>query len=263
MARIEERFRGLRERGERALIVFLSAGDPDIATTEALVLAMSDSGADVIEIGVPFSDPTADGPTIQRSSERGLAAGASLRRVLEVVGRLRDRVDVPLVLMGYANPFFAMTDFAAAAAKVGVDGVIVPDLPPEEGAGFFGQLQDAGIDPILLAAPTTTSDRMQLLAERTRGFLYYVSLTGVTSARSGLPEGLRDGVRLAKKAAGDLPVVVGFGISTPDHAREVGSYADGVVVGSAIVDRIESAASPEAAVDAVAAYVSEMKAVLR
>jgi tryptophan synthase alpha chain len=264
MSRIEERFRMLRERGERALVVFLSAGDPDLDTTDALVLAMAESGADVIEIGVPFSDPTADGPTIQRSSERGLAAGASLRRILRRVGGLREKIEQPIVLMGYANPFFAMggQNFATSAAKVGVDGVIVPDLPPEEGAKFFGQLEAEGIDNILLAAPTTTPERMKLLADKTRGFLYYVSLTGVTSARSGLPEGLREGVVAAQELA-KVPVCVGFGISKPEHAREVGSYADGVVVGSAIVDRIEQAASKEAAVDAVASYVADMKAALR
>ena len=264
MGRIAERFERLREKDERALVVFLSAGDPDLATTEALVRAMAESGADVIEIGVPFSDPTADGPTIQRSSERGLAAGATLRSCLELVSRVRADLDVPLVLMGYANPFYAMggARFAKLAAEVGVDGVIVPDLPPEAGKPFFEQLEAEGVDGILLAAPTTTPERMQQLADKTRGFLYYVSLTGVTSARSGLAEGLEEGVAAAKSAA-SLPVCVGFGISTPEHARTVGAFADGVVVGSAIVDRIEGAGSPDAAVDAVARFVEDMKAALR
>jgi tryptophan synthase alpha chain len=264
MSRIEERFRKLRERGERALVVFLSAGDPDLATTEALVRTMAEAGADIIEIGVPFSDPTADGPVIQRSSERGRLAGASLTRILDLVRRLRPDLEVPLVLMGYANPFYAMggARFAKLAAEVGVDGVIVPDLPPEEGESFFAQLEAAGIDPILLAAPTTTPERLKMLAEKTRGFLYYVSLTGVTSARTGLAEGLEEGVA-AVKAQSSLPVCVGFGISRPEHARTVGAWADGVVVGSAIVERIESAATPDAAVDAVGQFVAEMKAALR
>lgn len=268
MSRIGERFAALRERGEGALVVFLTAGDPDLEATEALVLTMAESGADVIEIGVPFSDPTADGPTIQRSSERGLRAGASLRRILDLVRGLRDRVDVPLVLMGYANPFYAMgaERFAAAAREVGVDGVIVPDLPPEEGAAFFDALERVGIDGILLAAPTTTRERMKLLAERTRGFLYYVSLTGVTSARGALGSGIREGVALAKEFT-RLPVCVGFGISRPEHAREVASpgegCADGVVVGSAIVDRIEAAGSRDEAVVDVGRFVAEMKAALR
>ncbi len=264
MSRIEERFRVLRERGERAMVVFLTAGDPDLETTAALILAMAESGADVIEIGVPFSDPIADGPTIQRSSERGLASGATLRRILERVQRLRPKIEVPLVLMGYANPFYAMGEerFARDAASVGVDGVIVPDLPPEEGASFFAQLQHGGIDNVLLAAPTTTRERMKVIAEHTRGFLYYVSLTGVTSARAGLTAGIEEGVALAKEFT-DLPVCVGFGISKPEHARAVGKFADGVVVGSAIVDLIEAAGSRDKAVDSVARYVAEMKAALR
>jgi tryptophan synthase alpha chain len=264
MSRIAERFEALREQGESALVVFLSAGDPDLQTTDALILAMAEAGADLIEIGVPFSDPTAEGPTIQRSSQRGLASGASLRRILERVKQLRDRVELPLVLMGYANPFFAMGGerFAKAAAGAGVDGVIVPDLPPEEGAEFFEAIQQEGIDNILLAAPTTTPERMKLLAEQTRGFLYYVSRTGVTGASSGLAEGIREGVALARKYA-DVPVCVGFGISGPEQAREVGAYADGVVVGSAIVDLIEAAGSRDEAVDSVASFVAEMKAALR
>ena len=264
MGRLGERFRDLRARGERALVVFLSAGDPDLDTTDALVLAMADAGADVIEIGVPFSDPTADGPKIQRSSERGLAAGATLRRILERVQQLRPKLDVPLVLMGYANPFYAMGDtvFAKAAREVGVDGVIVPDLPPEEGASFYAAANAEGIDGILLAAPTTSRGRMQTLVSATRGFLYYVSLTGVTGARGELPPGIEDGVRLAREF-GDVPVCVGFGISQPEHARQVGGYADGVVVGSAIVDRIESAGSPEKAVDSVARFVADLKAELK
>lgn len=264
MSRIQERFRILRERDERALVVFLTAGDPDLETTDALILAMAESGADLIEIGVPFSDPTADGPTIQRSSERGLASGATLHRILGRVQHLRPRIEVPLLLMGYANPFYVIGEerFARDAASVGVDGVIVPDLPPEEGASFFQALQAEGIDNVLLAAPTTTRSRMKLLAERSRGFLYYVSLTGVTSARAGLPEGIEEGVALAREFT-DLPVCVGFGISKPEHARKVGAFADGVVVGSAIVDHIEAAGSREEAVDSVGKYVSEMKAALR
>ena len=242
MSRIAERFAWLRERDERALVVFLTAGDPDLETTEALVLAMAEAGADVIEIGVPFSDPIADGPTIQRSSERGLASGAMLRPILEQAQALRGELEQPLLLMGYANPFYAMGEqrFAQFAATAGVDGVIVPDLPPEEGASFFDELERRGVDNVLLAAPTTTRRRMQQIAERTRGFLYYVSLTGVTSARDGLTEGIEDGVALAKEFT-ELPICVGFGISRPEHARQVGEFADGVVVGSAIVDLIEAA----------------------
>jgi tryptophan synthase alpha chain len=264
MGRIGETFVRLRAARERALVPFITGGDPDLDTSEALVLAMAESGADLIEIGVPFSDPTAEGPTIQRASERALAGGATLRRILERVKRLRPQVDVPLLLMGYANPFYAMgaEGFAEAAAEVGVDGIIVADLPPEEGEVLFQEAETRGIDPVLLAAPTTVDSRLEMLAGRTRGFLYYVSLTGVTGARSELSRNLETDVGRIRKYS-DVPVCVGFGISTPEHARLVGSFADGVVVGSAIVDRIEAASSGDAAVDAVARFVSELKAPLR
>ena len=264
MGRLGERFAALRERGERALIPFVTAGDPDLATTESLLHALALAGADAIEIGVPFSDPMAEGPTIQRSSERALRTGTSLRRVLEVVRTVRPQIDVPLILMGYANNFFAMGEknFADAARTVGVDGVIVVDLPPEEGEVFHPALKEAGIDPILLASPTTTPERVQMLAKETRGFLYYVSLTGVTGARDEVAEGVEESVRAIREIS-DVPICVGFGVSTPDHARRVGAYADGVVVGSALVDRIDRAASPDEAVEAATQFVVDLKAPLR
>lgn len=264
MSRIAKRFEDLRERGESALIPFVTAGDPDLETTEALVVALEDAGADLIEIGVPFSDPIAEGPIIQRASERALARGTSLRQILELVSRLRDRVEVPLLLMGYVNPIFAMgsVNFAEAASQVGVDGIIVPDLPPEEGDELYSASSDAGIDPVLLASPTTTPERFRLLVEKTRGFLYYVSLTGVTGTRTSLAEGIEAGVRTAK-ASGDIPVCVGFGVSSPEHAREIGAYADGVVVGSAIVERVERASDGASAVAEVSAFVAELKEGLR
>jgi tryptophan synthase alpha chain len=264
MSRIAECFAGLRGRGERALIPFVTAGDPDLGTTEALVLAMAEAGADLVELGVPFSDPIADGPTIQRATERALARGTSLRRVLELVKRLRSRTPLPLVLMGSANPFYAMgaRRFVEAAAEAGADGVIVPDLPPEEGADLYGAAAEAGLDGVLLAAPTTTPARLRMLAERSRGFLYFVSLTGVTGARAELAADLESRVRSAR-ALCPLPVCVGFGVSTPEHAAAIGRYADGVVVGSAIVERIERAATPDEAVDSVARFVAALKAPLR
>ncbi len=264
MGRLADRVASLRERGERALIPFVTAGDPDLETTHDLVVAMAEAGADAIEIGVPFSDPMAEGPTIQRASERALAARTTLRGVLQLVGRLRPQVDVPLVLMGYANNFLAMGDegFAQSTAEVGVDGVITVDLPPEEGAATYAALRKAGVDPILLASPTTQPERLARLAQETRGFLYFVSLTGVTGARSALSETLADEVK-AIRALSDVPVCVGFGVSTPEHAAEVGGFADGVVVGSAIVDRIEQAPGRKEAIDSVARFVGELKAVLR
>jgi tryptophan synthase alpha chain len=264
MGRIGERFQRLRERGERARVPFVTAGDPDLVTTEALVLAMAASGADAIEIGVPFSDPIAEGPTIQRSSERALRTGTSLRRVLELVKGLRPRVEVPLVLMGYANPVLAMGEarYAEAAAAVGVDGSIVVDMPPEESVLLRRELEARGVDPILLAAPTTSPERLALLASQTRGFLYYVSLTGVTGARKELASGIEEQIRRAR-ASSDVPICVGFGVSLPEHARELAAFADGVVVGSALVDRIANAGSRDAAVDAAARFVAELKRAMR
>jgi tryptophan synthase alpha chain len=224
------------------------------------VPALAEAGADLIELGVPFSDPVAEGPTIQRASERALASGTTLRRVLELVAGLRPRLPVPLVLMGYANVFLTMGErtFAEAAAAAGVDGVICVDLPPEEGEGFRRQLEERGLDPVLLAAPTTKPERLALLACQTRGFLYYVSLTGVTGARAELARGIEAQVRRVREIS-DVPVCVGFGVSTPEHARRIGAFADGVVVGSALVDRIARAADPEQAVEAAARFVAELK----
>ncbi len=263
MGRIAERFRALRARGQSALVPFVTAGDPDLATTEALVVAIAEAGADAVEIGVPFSDPMADGPTIQRSSERALRSGTSLRRVLELVKGLRPRLEVPIVLLGYANPVLAMGEarFAEAAGAVGVDGAIVVDMPPEESVELRGALVAHGVDPILLAAPTTKPERLAMLARETRGFLYYVSLTGVTGARRELAAGIEEQVRRVR-AASDIPVCVGFGVSRAEHARELATFADGVIVASALIDRIATASSRDAAVDAATRLVAELKAAL-
>ena len=263
MSRLAARFAQLRDRGERALLPFLTAGDPSLEATPELVLAAVAAGADAIEIGVPFSDPIAEGPVIQRASERALRAGANLRRVLQLVSQLRPQIEAPLLLMGYANPFYAMgaEAFAAGAAEAGVDGVICPDLPPEEGADFYAALAGRGVDGVLMAGPTTTPQRLAQLARQTRGFLYYVSLTGVTGARNRLAPGIEAGVRAARQSAA-IPICVGFGVSTPEQAGEIGRYADGVVVGSALVSRIEEAADPGAAAEAVARFVAALKAPL-
>ncbi len=264
MGRIGSCLAELRERGECALIPFLTAGDPNLPTTEALVLAMAEAGADLIEIGVPFSDPTAEGPTIQRSSERALRSGTTLRGVLRLIKNLRPKIDQPLVLMGYANVFLAMGErnFAEAAKEVGVDGVITVDLPPEEGGLFFDSLIECEIDPVLLASPTTSESRMAMLVEKTRGFLYYVSLTGVTGARKEMAEGLEEAVAKIRNVS-EIPVCVGFGLSTPEQVAEVGRFADGAVVGSALVDLIEAAETPGPAVASVSEFVAKLKNALR
>jgi tryptophan synthase alpha chain len=264
VSRIGARLAALRARGEKALVPFVEAGDPDLGVTEALLSALAAAGADVIEVGVPWSDPVADGPAIQRASQRALRAGTTLRRVLGMVKTLRPKLDVPLVLMGYANSFLAMGErhFPEAAREAGVDGVITVDCPPEEEPEYFAHLEACGVDGILLAAPTTSSERLAMLARRTRGFLYYVSLTGVTSARRELPPQLEENVARIR-AVSDVPVCVGFGISTPEQAAHVARFADGVVVGSALVERIERAGSREAAVTEAASFVASLKAALR
>lgn len=261
--RIDAHFAKLREENGTALMPFLTAGDPDLETTERLILEMADAGADVIEIGVPFSDPTAEGPTIQRSSSRALASGTSLRAILMMVDRIRSRVEQPLVLMGYANPVHAMgaEAFAKSCQDVGVDGIIIPDLTPEDGKPYLDPCRERNVHPILLAAPTTRPERLEMLVRETRGFLYYVSLQGVTGARADLAKGIEEKVRAAQ-ALGDTPVCVGFGVSTPDQAKTIGAYADGVVIGSAIVDLIEQANGRTAAVDAVGRYIADVKAAL-
>ena len=227
MSRLAERFRVLRERNERALLPFITAGDPDLDTTAALVPALAAAGADAIEIGVPFSDPMAEGPTIQRASERALASGTSPRRVFELVKSLRGEVDVPIILMGYANNFLTMgeANFAEACAAAGVDGVITVDLPPEEGRELGAALRGAGIDPILLAAPTTEPDRLEMLAKETRGFLYFVSVTGVTGARDAVSASLEREVEVVR-AVSDVPFVIltTFGsISECEQAMRAGA----------------------------------------
>lgn len=264
MSRLADRFATLRARGEKALVPFVTAGDPDLDVTEALLPALAAAGADVIELGVPWSDPVAEGPTIQRASERALRAGTTLRRVLNLARTLRPRLDVPLVLMGYANSFLTMgaREFPEAAREAGIDGVIAVDCPPEEEPDYYQALEACGVDGILLASPTTGPERLAMLAQRTRGFLYYVSLTGVTGARRELPPGLEESLARIR-AVSDVPVCVGFGISTPEQAAHVARHADGVVVGSALVDRIERARSRETAVTEAAAFVSSLKTALR
>jgi len=240
MGRISDKFAGLRERGETALVTFVTAGDPDLATTEQVVLELERSGVDLIELGVPFSDPMADGPTIQLSSERALAAGTTLPAILELVKRLRTRSQVPIVLMGYFNPIFAYgaERFAKDAAAAGVDGLLVVDLPPEESAELKGATDREGLDLIFLLTPTSDRSRVEAVSRLGSGFIYYVSVTGVTGARSQVADTLAERVSEVRGEL-DLPLVVGFGISDPEQAAQVAKVADGVVVGSALVKYFE------------------------
>lgn len=240
MSRIADRFAALKGRGEKALVTFVTAGDPDLATTEQVVLELERAGADLIELGVPFSDPMADGPTIQLSSERALAAGTNLPGILDTVARLRERTQIPIVLMGYFNPIFAYgaERFAFDAAQAGVDALLVVDLPPEEAAELKGAADGCGLDLIFLLTPTSDSSRVESVARQGSGFIYYVSVTGVTGARSAVADTLAARVTEVREAI-SLPLVVGFGISTPEQAAQVAQAADGVVVGSALVKYFE------------------------
>ena len=262
--RLDETFARLRARGERALVAYLMAGDPSLAETGRLVIEAERRGADVIELGVPFSDPIADGPVIQRAGGRALAAGTSLPRVLEMVSTLRGQVSVPLVLMTHYNPVlaFGLKSFARTAADAGADGVIVPDLPYEECEPLRAETEPAGLDIIQLVAPTSTPARVKTLARLSRGFVYLVSLTGITGERRELPKDLDVQIRTLRLVT-TKPVCVGFGVSTPEQVAAVGKLADGVVVGSAIVRTIEAHANTPALVDKVGEFIALLKHPLR
>jgi tryptophan synthase alpha chain len=264
VSRLDAAFEGLRARGERALVAYLMAGDPSLAVTERLVIEAERRGADVIELGVPFSDPLADGPVIQRADVRALAAGTSLPRVLEMVASLRARVRLPLVLMTYYNPVlaFGLKSFARTAADAGADGLIVPDLPHEEAEPLRAEAEPAGLDMVHMVAPTSTPARVRVIARLSRGFIYVVSLTGVTGARRELPPDLGAQIRTLRLVT-TKPVCVGFGVSTPEQVAAVGRLADGVAVGSAIVRAIEEHAGTSALVDKVGDFIAALKAPLR
>jgi tryptophan synthase alpha chain len=264
VSRLESTFERLRARGERALVAYLMAGDPSLAETERLVIEAERNGADVIELGVPFSDPLADGPVIQRAGLRALAAGASLARVLEMVSSLRTRVTLPLVLMTYYNPVlaFGLKGFARTAVDAGVDGVIVPDLPAEESEPLRAEAAPTGLDVIHMVAPTSTPARVRMIARVSTGFIYVVSLTGVTGERRELPKDLDTQMRTLRLVT-TKPVCIGFGVSTPEQAAAVGRRADGVAVGSAIVRTIEQHAGTPELVPALGRLIASLKAPLR
>ena len=258
MSRIAAVFSALRDQGRQALIPFVTAGDPDPATTLPLMHAMVEAGADIIELGVPFSDPMADGPVIQRASERALRHHIALHDVIDMVRRFRETDQAtPVVLMGYLNPLEAMgyETFAEAAAEAGVDGVLTVDIPPEEAATFVPAMKSNGIDPIFLLAPTSNRARIERITATASGFVYYVSLKGVTGAGNLSLDSVR--AKLAEiRSCTDLPVGVGFGIKDATTAAAMAGFADAVVVGSALVSRIE--ANP----DDVQKAVAEIKALL-
>jgi len=253
----------LKERDEKALITFITAGDPDLITSEQIVHTLVESGVDLIEIGFPFSDPMADGPTIQLASERALASGTTLRGVLEMVARVRLHSNVPIVLMGYYNPIFCYgpEQFARDAATAGVDGLLLVDLPPEEAEELHPFLKDVGIDLITLMAPTTGAERSARLARDGEGFLYYVSMTGVTGSGQVDAGAIAVAVKNLKEQS-PVPVAVGFGVSTPEDAKAVAEIADAVVVGSALVKLIAEFSGSPNLLDEVRNFVRQLKAAI-
>ena len=260
MTRIDRTFERLRADGRRGLIAYLTAGDPSLERTAALLPALGAAGADVLEVGVPFSDPLADGPVIQRASERALAAGSSLRRTLQIVRDVRSRVDAPMVLFTYANPILRMGEaaFVEAAVEAGVDGVLVLDLPIEESGSFRDRLVAEGIDPIFLLSPTTSDARIDRAAALGRGFLYVISRLGVTGARDRLADDVGPLVeRIRRRTA--MPIALGFGISRPEHVTEVTRWADAAVVGSALVSVIAEHGGAADLPQRAAAYVRWLK----
>jgi tryptophan synthase alpha chain len=265
MSAIDEVFFKCAEEGRAAFIPFLMAGDPDLAATAAYIEAVSAGGADIIELGVPFSDPIADGPVNQRAAVRALASGTKLSNILELVARHRDKLGVPIVLFTYFNPIHArgVERFAEQAGASGVDGVLCVDLPPEEGEReLVPALRAQGVDAIFLLAPTSTRDRVKKVSELSSGFVYYVSRTGVTGERTALPSDLvRDIKRLRRKL--DPPLAVGFGISSPAHVAALGEVADGIVVGSALVRMIEERAGDPELPALLEEKVRELSAPLR
>jgi tryptophan synthase alpha chain len=240
MSRIKKKFREVLGRKGKAFIPYVMAGDPNLERTRELVGILEECGADIIELGVPFSDPLADGPTIQKAAQRALSEGVTLKKVIEFVDTLRKSTQIPIVLMTYYNLIFRYGEerFVRDASAAGVDGIIVPDLPPDEAGGLLSFSKNTAFDIIFLVAPTSTDERIKKVARTSRGFIYYVSITGITGSKLSVDSSI--GSHIAKvREKGGKPVAVGFGISTPQEAAEIARIADGVIVGSAIVKRVE------------------------
>ncbi len=264
MNRIDRAFEQSRDERRAAVIVFVTAGDPDLETTAELIPELAAAGADVVEVGIPHSDPIAEGPTIQAASQRALAAGTTPARILELIGRVRKGCDVPLALMGYLNNVLARGEqrFAEDCAAAGVDGLIVVDAPYEAATALHEACSDKGVHRILMVAPTSTPERLVQISARSRGFVYCVSATGVTGERRAFDSGLHDLVRRIQSVT-STPVAVGFGISTAEQAAELAAVADGIIVGSALVRRIGAAASRTEAVDSATRFVEGLVRAVR
>jgi len=264
MKRIKKKFAILRAKNEKALIVYLTAGDPSLSITKQLIFALEKAGVDILEIGVPFSDPTADGPVIQEASQRALKAGTTLEGVLDLVVEVRKVSEIPIVLFGYFNPIFAygVKKFSQAAHAAGVDGILVVDLPYEEAKELRIFTDTVGIDFISLIAPTTDAKRLSKIAADASGFLYYISITGITGTAAPKVDNIKREVEKIRKIT-NLPIAVGFGISKPQQAREIGCFADGVVIGSAVVRLIDKNKNNRNLLKIVSDYINDIKKELR
>ena len=261
MSRIDDRFKSIN--GKKALVAFFTAGDPDLSTSKDIFSVIEKAGADIIELGVPFSDPLADGPVIQASAHRSLQNGTTLGKIIELVKDIRSQSQLPIVLMSSFNPVFAygQAKFVEDAVNAGADGVILPDLPPEEAGKFLGFANAKSLDTIFLLAPTSTPDRIQMVGEASKGFIYYVSLTGTTGTKEALAENLEEKVSAIKNEV-KLPVLIGFGISGPEQAKEAGQCSDGVIIGSAIVKLIEFHSDPVERDKKITEFISSIKTAL-
>jgi len=264
MGRIGDKFESLRAKNEKALVVYLTAGDPSLAVTKELIFELEKVGVDILEIGVPFSDPTADGPVIQAASQRALKTGTTLASVLKMIADIRLSSQIPIVLFGYFNPIFAfgVEKFARKASEAGVDGVLVVDLPPEEARELRVYSDAAGLDFISLVAPTSGKDRMKTILKTATGFLYYVSITGVTGTAAPKVEDVAREVGKIRKLT-KMPIAVGFGISNAKQAKAIGAVADGIVIGSVVVKLIDENRNNSELVKVISNYTREIKEALR
>jgi tryptophan synthase alpha chain len=263
-SKLDRTFAQLRQRDEKALIAYVMAGDPSLQETEQLVVELEQAGADIIELGVPFSDPIADGPVIQQAAERALRSGTSLRAILSMVTGLRMKTQIPLVLMAYYNNIhaFGPERFCQEASQAGIDGLILPDMPPDEAGPLRGPAAVAGIPLIFLLAPTSTAERRTFVARQSQGFVYYVSLTGITGAKLVSLVDVAKNVEKIRKVT-RVPVAVGFGVATPEDAAKVAAIADGVIVGSAIVKQIAAHQHKPEMVKHVAEFVHSLKTAMQ
>ena len=261
MNRIDQHFKKAAEEKRKSLVLFLTAGYPDMQTTEALIPVLDEAGGDILELGVPFSDPIADGPTIQAASAEALKAGTTLEGILNLVERVREKTQMPIVLFGAYNPFlhYGLERLAKRAVEVGVDGFLVPDLPMEESAEFDAICREAGLALVYLVAPTTPDERMERIARQSTGFVYFISMKGVTGSTIEIDDALRERVAKLRKAAAPEPVAVGFGIQTEEHAKAIAGLADAVVVGSALIRKVDEHRRSKNMAAEVRAYVESLR----